>query len=115
MLGEIADRGCHAAGYRLAGAPLDHVCCRHLYGSDRMLTVWPADDHVVVITVASHDQSSEDVYAALLDALELAVSAEEREKPSCCDAAGEPPVDEDIAATIADAIDQRARSRRRRR
>ncbi len=35
-------RGCEEAGYRLAGAPLDHICCRHLYGNDRMLTAWPA-------------------------------------------------------------------------
>lgn len=29
-------RGCEEAGYRLAGTPLDHICCRHLYGTDRM-------------------------------------------------------------------------------
>lgn len=114
-LAALRDRGCEAAGYRLAGAPLDHVCCRHLYGRDRMLTVWPAEDHAVVIAVGSHDQSTEDVYAALLDALELTVSADEREKPPCCDNAGQPPADEEVAATIAEAIDARARSRRRRR
>lgn len=36
-------RGCQEAVYRLAGAPLEHACCRHLYGN-RMLTAWPAAD-----------------------------------------------------------------------
>lgn len=72
-----------AAGYRLAGEVLDHVCCRHLYGVDRMLTVWPAIDHAVVIAVGHHDESAQDVYAALLEALELDVLADEREKPPC--------------------------------
>jgi hypothetical protein len=63
-LAALSDHGCEAAGYRLADAQLDHVCCRHLYGSDRMLTVWPAEDHAVVIAVGSHDQSTEDVYTA---------------------------------------------------
>ena len=80
-----------------------------------MLTVWPADDHAVVIAVGSHDGSADDVYAALLDALELVVPADEREKPPSCDNAGAPPAEEEIATTIADAIDQRSPSRRRRR
>lgn len=114
-LAALRESGCEAAGYRLAGAPLDHVCCRHLYGSDRMLTVWRAEDHAVVIAVGSHDESTQDVYGAVLDALELAVAADEREKPPCCDDAGQPPTDDELAAAIAEAIDTRARSRRRRR
>jgi Flp pilus assembly protein CpaB len=38
-----------------------------------MLTVWPATDHAVVIAVGRHDELAQDVYAALLDALELDV------------------------------------------
>lgn len=80
-----------------------------------MLTVWPGEDHAIIIAVGAHDDSADDVYAALLDALELAVPADERAKPPCCDESRLPPVDEEIAATITDAVDQRARSRRRRR
>lgn len=89
--------GCHEAGYRLAGAPLDHVCCRHLYGSDRMLTAWPAPDRVVILAVGPHDRSAADVYALLLDALAVEVPVEERSKPPWCDELGEPPADGDLA------------------
>jgi hypothetical protein len=112
-LAELRDRGCEAAGYRLAGAPLEHVCARHLYGDDRMLTAWPAEDHAVVVAVGRHDQSSEDVYTLLLEALGLEVPDDEREKPPCCDDAGQPPTDPDVAADMANAIDRLRRARRR--
>lgn len=83
--------GCHEAGYRLAGAPLDHVCCRHLYGIDRTLTAWPGPDPVVILAVGPHDRSTADVYALLLNALAVEVPAEERTKPLGCDELGEPP------------------------
>lgn len=35
VLVALRARGCAVAGYRLAVAVLDHVCCRHLYGDDR--------------------------------------------------------------------------------
>lgn len=101
------------AGYRLAGNVLDHVCCRHLYGPDRLLTVWPATDHAVVIAVGPHDESNQDLYSALLDALELDVPTDEREKPPCCDDEGLPPADEEIATSISEAIEHRTRARRR--
>ena len=94
---------------------IEHVCCRHLYGTDRMLTVWPADDHVVVIAIGRHDESPADVYGALLDALELEVPEAEREKPPCCDDAGQPPSDEHVAAVIAEAVEQVGRRVRRQR
>lgn len=112
-LAELRERGCEAAGYRLAGAVLDHVCCRHLRGDDRMLTVWPAEDHAIVIAIGRHDQSPEDVYDALLDALEFDVPEEERMKPPCCDEEGRPSADETSAANVSEAIDRRARARRR--
>lgn len=92
---------------------LDHVCSRHLYGADRMLTAWPADDEVIVLAVARHDSTAEDVYATLLAALDLTVSEEERQKPPCCDDQSNPPADEAIALEIADALARHARSRRR--
>jgi hypothetical protein len=112
-LAELRDRGCEAAGYRLAGAQLDHVCARHLYGDDRMLTAWLAEDHAVVVAVGRHDQSSGDVYTLLLGALGLEVPDDEREKPPCCDEAGQPPADLVVAADITDALERLARSRRR--
>jgi len=78
-----------------------------------MLTVWPATDHAVVIAVGRHDESAQDVYDALREALELDVPADEREKPPCCDDEGLPPADEEIATTISEAIEHRTRSRRR--
>lgn len=106
-------RGCAAAGYRLAGQALDHVCCRHLRAEDRMLTVWPALDHAVVIAVGPHDCSVTDVYDGLLAALAIVVPIAERSKPPCCDEAGEPPADRDRAVAIADAVDALGRGRRR--
>jgi hypothetical protein len=92
---------------------MDHVCARHLYGDDRMLTVWAAPDHAVVVAIGRHDRSTEDVYSLLLDALGLDVADDEREKPSCCDDAGQPPADPDVAADVANAIQRLRRTRRR--
>ncbi len=36
-----------------------------------MLTVWLADEHAIVIAIGRHDESPNDVYSGLLDALEL--------------------------------------------
>lgn len=113
-IGELEDRGCEAAGYRLSGDLVEHICCRHLYGQDRMLIAWPAKDYAIVILVAPHDRSGGDVYGQLLDALELTVTAEEREKPPCCDEKGRPPTDSDVATQIADAVERRVRTRRAR-
>jgi prevent-host-death family protein len=73
-----------AAGYCLSGAMVNHVCCRHLYGDDRLLTVWPDEGHVTVVALGHHDGSALDVYDALLNALGLEIPDAERDKPSCC-------------------------------
>ena len=114
-IGELEVRGCEAAGYRLAGGQLEHVCCRHLHGADRMLTVWPDETRAIVVLVAPHGQGAGDVYEQLLEALDLEMPGDAREKPPCCDDEGEPPLDADLAQGIADAVDRRARSQRRRR
>lgn len=88
---QLRARGCEAAGYRFSGAPLELVCCQHLYGNDRMLTVWPAEDNAMVILVAPHERAGSDVYGQLLDALNLTVPVDERGKPSCCDEEGRLP------------------------
>ncbi|HVA61750.1 MAG TPA: hypothetical protein VNG13_14625 [Mycobacteriales bacterium] len=98
-------QGCRAAGYRLTGAELEHVCCRHLYGSDRMLTAWPASDHAVILAIGPHDRSVADVYDLLLAALAIDVPIDERTKPPCCDELGEPPRDHAVADVLADALE----------
>jgi hypothetical protein len=107
--------GCEQAGYRLAGAPLDHVCCRHLYGSDRLLTAWPAPVHAVILAVGPHDRSPLDVYRLLLAALAVEVLAEERSKPPCCDELEQPPADAHVAEALATAVTALGTGRRRRR
>ena len=92
MLGELRARGCEAGGYRLAGVVVNHLCCRHLYATDR---------------------SDSDVYATLLVAIDRDVPAAEREKPPCCDEDGLPPVDPEGASEVADALQRLARVRRR--
>lgn len=115
VLGELQDQGCEAGGYRLAGEQLEHVCCRRLYGSDRLLTVWPEPEQVVVIIVGPHTNDAGDVYDQLLDALGIDTPEDEREKPPCCDEEGTPPVDVEAAEAIATAVETRARRARRRR
>ncbi len=108
--------GCKQAGYRLAGTPLDHVCCRHLYGSDRLLTGWSAPEHAVILAVGPHDRSALDVYRLLLAAaLAVDVPAEERSKPPCCDKLGQPPADAQVAEALAAAVSAVGTGRRRRR
>lgn len=107
--------GCHEAGYRLAGAVLDHVCCRHLYGTDRMLTAWPTSHRVVILAVGPHNRSALDVYALLLDALAVEVPADERSKPPCCDELGEPPANARLAEALAEAVSALPPGPRRRR
>jgi hypothetical protein len=110
---DIQGVGCSAAGYRLAGAGLDQLCCRHLYGNDRLVTAWPMRESAVVIVVGPHDQSAVDVYDQLLAALGSEIPSVERNKPSCCDELGFPPINELEAARIADAVEQASRRRRR--
>ena len=113
VIGELELRGCEAAGYRLSGEHLQHLCCRHLYGSDRMLTAWPARAQVVVVLIGPHSGKAEDVHDKLLSALGVEFSADERAKPSCCDEEGAPPVDKDVADAISGAVAASARRPRR--
>jgi hypothetical protein len=106
-------QGCEAAGYRLTGERLMHVCCRHLYGNDRLLAVWPAQDRVVVVLIGPHIREAGDVYDQMTEALGLEVPPEERAKPPCCEQ-GVPPGDEAAAEEIVDAVEAVARRRRRR-
>lgn len=79
-----------------------------------MLTVWPEDDHAVVVAIGRHDESTLDVYSALVDALGLSVADVERQKPPCCDEEGLPPADDEVARTISEAIEHRSHARQRR-
>jgi len=79
-----------------------------------MLTVWVTATHAAVVVIGPHDQSDDDVYALLLEALELDVPDTERDKPPCCDEEGTAPADEGVSMDIVDAIDRFARARLRR-
>jgi hypothetical protein len=111
VLNELEHLGCEAAGYRLAGEVLDHICCRHLRGEDRMLIMWTDEDATVVVSIARHDRGAADIYETVLDALELEVPEDERTKPPCCDDEGLPPVDEELADRVANALRDAARRR----
>jgi len=88
------------------------VCCRDLYGQDRMLIAWPANDQAIVVLVGRHDGPRADVYGQLLLALAITALDEERDKPPCCDE-GDPPTDDDVASDIAEAVERWARTHRR--
>ncbi len=68
-----------------------------------------------MISIGPHDETVDDVYAALLEALELEIPGDERQKLPCCDEEGQPPSDEQVAVLISEAIDRLARRTRRRR
>lgn len=79
-----------------------------------MLTGWPRPDHAIILLLGPHDRSATDVYDLLLAALDVEMSMDDRDKPSCCDELGEPSADQAAAEAMADAIERLARSRRRR-
>lgn len=99
----------------MTGAILDHVCCRHLYGIDRLLTVWRAQDHAVVLLIGPHSGNPADVYAQVLAAVDQEIPAEQRTKPPCCGEGESPPIDEATVDQLVGAVATLARPRRRRR
>ncbi len=58
--------------------------------------------------LSPHTNAAGDVYVQLLGALGIEIPADEREKPSCCDEEGSPPVDVEAAEAIVDAVESRA-------
>lgn len=90
------------------------MCCRHLYGNDRLLVAWPAADHAVVLLAGPHNTKADDIYDQLLEAVGIEAPDDERAKPACCDEDGSPPVDEEAATEVADAVGRTARRRQRR-
>ena len=109
-LHDLLARGCEAAGYRLSGSALEHVCSRHLYADDRMLTAWPTEQSAVVVAIGRHDRSVSGVYDLLMEHLGLETIKAERSKPPCCGEDGLPPVDQGLSASLVDALN---RTRRR--
>lgn len=111
---ELRSLGCERAGYRLTGEVLEHVCCRHLYATDRLLTAWPAVGHAVILLVGPHHGNAGGIYGVLMSALGLEATEEERAKPPCCESDGVPPV-ANAAAGIVDSVGGLAKRARRRR
>lgn len=57
MLVELEHQGCAAAGYRLTGEMLDHICCRHLSRDARMLIMWPVEEEAADTVADALDQA----------------------------------------------------------
>ncbi len=94
---DFAHRGCAAAHYRLTGGVVEHICCRHLYGSWRLLAAFPDDHTVVVLDVAEHtNRQDTDVYLRLFEVLNIEPPAGPRTKPPCCGPNGVPPIEPDL-------------------
>ncbi|HEX5302111.1 MAG TPA: hypothetical protein VFW50_34480 [Streptosporangiaceae bacterium] len=93
---DIRQRGCAAAGVRLAGEALAGICWLDLYGAWRLLTVFEAPDRCVLLLVAEHTRTA-NPYRLLYTALGIDEPQEPRTKPSCCDDEGKPPIDPDLA------------------
>ena len=86
--------GCEAAGYRLAGAGVEHFCVVHLWGRWRLLLGFREPTVAVIIDVGEHrdEDPARDVYRRLYEALAVDPPTEPRDKPPCCDESG-PPVE----------------------
>jgi hypothetical protein len=109
---DIRRRGCAAAGVRLTGTGLSAICRLDLYGAWRLLTAFEAADRCILLLVAEHTRT-ENPYHLIYDALDIGEPAEPRTKPSCCDPAGEPPVDADLAARLETGLADLARTLQR--
>lgn len=92
---DIRQRGCAAAGVRLAGEQLSAVCRLDLYGAWRLLTTFEAPDRCILLLVAEHTRSA-NPYQLLYEALGIDEPEEPRSKPACCDSEGQPPVAPDL-------------------
>ena len=94
---DIRQRGCAAAGVRLAGEELSGICRLDLYGAWRLLTVFEDPDRCVLLLVAEHTRSA-NPYQPLYVALGIDEPDEPRTKPTCCDSEGQPPIARDLVA-----------------
>jgi len=111
---ELQANGCRAAHYRLEGAGLDRICCRHLHGAWRMIVAFPAVDQVCVLLVGEHNpRASSNVYGRLYQGLGIGPPVGERDKPPCCPDANKPPVDEELVERFLE-LGRRLQSERRR-
>jgi hypothetical protein len=100
---ELAAHGCKAAGYRLTGPGVGHICVVHLVDDYRLVSVFPDKSTVVVVLVARHTDSRSDVYRLLYRLLELDVPKQPRTKPPCCEDNGDPPVAQELVLQFMDA------------
>lgn len=111
---ELERSGCRAAGYRLSGKGVEHVCSVRLRDNWRMLVFFPAEDQVSILLVGPHDRENPqvDVYMRLYELLELEAPDDEHRRPSCCED-GQPPVDAELLERVIDRTKELTRSQRR--
>lgn len=93
----------------LAGEVLDHVCC--LYGDDRMLSVWPSPDHVVVIAVGRQRRVDTGHVRRPPRRTRSRGPRGRARETLLLRRRGRPPADPKIATTISEATEHRARAR----
>lgn len=93
-LDDLAERGCRALGYRLAGdPPLAELCCKHLRGRDRAIVVFTGEEAWVLL-VGPHNRQDQiaDAYTVLYALVgHEAEALAKRTKPPCCGDDGQAP------------------------
>jgi hypothetical protein len=105
---ELAYEGCRAAGYRLTGHPVHHLCARHIKGLRqpwRVLIGFPTLEEIAILLVERHDRIR-NVYLRVYEVLGVQEPSGERTKPPCCDQAGAPPLDSALVRVFETAVSQ---------
>jgi hypothetical protein len=69
----------------------------------RIVVCFPADDEVVVVKIAPHNDAN-DPYAEIAGDLGLAAHIGPKTKPPCCDGVGLPPVAPDLVEQLEEAF-----------
>lgn len=113
----LAARGCEALAHRLSGgSPLGHICVKHLRGSLRVVVAFETPRRAWILLVGPHDDQDPvlNVYAELYRLIGNEPPPDSgRDKPPCCDQAGnEPPV---LGEALTTSLDRAAALRKTRR
>lgn len=114
---EMESQGCRAAGYRLQGAGVDHICAVWLTRNHRLVVGFPSAQEVVVLLAGPHDdeRAELDVYRTLYDVLGISdyPTGDPLHEQDCCEDAVLPPVDGELVDRfVAGARALRGRRRR---
>jgi hypothetical protein len=96
--------GCRVAGYSLSGdTPWPKLCSKHIGEDWRVVVAFQADDSIVIIKIALHDDKR-DPYAEIAVELNVPISTAERTKPPCCEDGVPPMLDQEVLDTLSQAF-----------